>query len=71
MEKITNILIVGVGGQGILTASRVISNLALSEGYDVKTSEIHGMSQRGGSVERRYIHLSSINTAVISYCRLN
>ena len=46
----TNILIVGVGGQGTLLASVLLGNLALSSGYDVKLSEVHGMSQRGGSV---------------------
>jgi len=45
-----NILIVGVGGQGTLLASRIIGNVALRCGYDVKVSEVHGMSQRGGSV---------------------
>ncbi len=45
-----NIMIVGVGGQGTLLASRVIGGAALSAGYDVKVSEVHGMSQRGGSV---------------------
>lgn len=50
MKENKNILIVGVGGQGILTASRVIANLVISKGFDVKTTEIHGMSQRGGSV---------------------
>ncbi|MBQ9060234.1 MAG: indolepyruvate oxidoreductase subunit beta [Firmicutes bacterium] len=46
----TNILIVGVGGQGTLLASVLLGNLALENGYDVKLSEVHGMSQRGGSV---------------------
>lgn len=46
----TNILIVGVGGQGTILASRILSQVVLSAGYDVKVSEIHGMSQRGGSV---------------------
>ena len=45
-----NIMIVGVGGQGTLLASRIIGNLVIGEGYDVKVSEVHGMSQRGGSV---------------------
>jgi indolepyruvate ferredoxin oxidoreductase, beta subunit len=44
-------LFVGVGGQGIILASDVVAELGLSVGYDVKKSEIHGMSQRGGSVE--------------------
>lgn len=50
-EKMTkNIMIVGVGGQGTLLASRILGNTVIGEGYDVKLSEVHGMSQRGGSV---------------------
>ena len=45
-----NIMIVGVGGQGTLLASRILGNCVIKEGYDVKVSEVHGMSQRGGSV---------------------
>lgn len=45
-----NIMIVGVGGQGTLLASRILGNTVISKGYDVKVSEVHGMSQRGGSV---------------------
>ena len=45
-----SIMIVGVGGQGSLLASRIIGNVLLSQGFDVKVSEVHGMSQRGGSV---------------------
>ena len=45
-----NIMIVGVGGQGSLLASKTLGSLLLAEGYDVKVSEVHGMSQRGGSV---------------------
>ncbi len=45
-----NIMIVGVGGQGTLLASKLLGRLLLSRGYDVKVSEVHGMSQRGGSV---------------------
>ena len=43
-------MIVGVGGQGTLLASRILGNAVISAGYDVKVSEVHGMSQRGGSV---------------------
>ena len=46
----TNIMIVGVGGQGTLLTSRILGDVALSSGLDVKVSEVHGMSQRGGSV---------------------
>ena len=45
-----NIMIVGVGGQGTLLASKLLGRILLSKGYDVKVSEVHGMSQRGGSV---------------------
>ena len=48
--KTTSVMIVGVGGQGSLLASRLLGNLLMGEGYDVKVSEVHGMSQRGGSV---------------------
>ena len=46
----TSIMIVGVGGQGTLLTSRILGNTLLGQGYDVKVSEVHGMSQRGGSV---------------------
>ena len=45
-----SIMIVGVGGQGTLLASRILGAALVSEGFDVKVSEVHGMSQRGGSV---------------------
>lgn len=45
-----NIMIVGVGGQGTLLASRILGKVAIKAGHDVKISEVHGMSQRGGSV---------------------
>ncbi len=48
--SVTSIMIVGVGGQGTLLASRVLGSVFIDEGYDVKVSEVHGMSQRGGSV---------------------
>ena len=49
-NKVTNIMIVGVGGQGALLASKTLGQVLLDAGYDVKVSEVHGMSQRGGSV---------------------
>ena len=48
--KTTSIMIVGVGGQGTLLASKLLGNVLLRQGFDVKLSEVHGMSQRGGSV---------------------
>lgn len=49
-ERISNILLAGVGGQGILLASEILAEAFMLAGFDVKKSEIHGMSQRGGSV---------------------
>lgn len=50
MSDCKNIMIVGVGGQGALLASKTLGQVLLDAGYDVKVSEVHGMSQRGGSV---------------------
>jgi len=49
-EEVTNLVLVGTGGQGIVLASRIIAWCAFKSGFDVKESEIHGMAQRGGSV---------------------
>ncbi len=49
-NKVTNILLVGVGGQGIILASEIMSDVFMKAGFDVKKSEVHGMAQRGGSV---------------------
>jgi indolepyruvate ferredoxin oxidoreductase, beta subunit len=49
-DRVYNVLIVGVGGQGIILASDVLGKVAAAHGYDVKKNEIHGMAQRGGSV---------------------
>jgi len=50
MGKTTNLFLCGVGGQGILLASEIISSACMKAGYDIKQSEVHGMAQRGGSV---------------------
>lgn len=50
MSETKNIMIVGVGGQGTLLTSRILGGIMVKGGYDVKLSEVHGMSQRGGSV---------------------
>ena len=50
MNNTKSVMIVGVGGQGSLLASKLLGRLLVDEGYDVKVSEVHGMSQRGGSV---------------------
>ena len=51
MNKNFNIVIVGTGGQGLITLNKILAVAATKEGFDVKTSELHGLSQRGGSVE--------------------
>lgn len=50
MSKTTSIVMVGVGGQGILLAAQITARAAIANGHDVKTNEVHGMAQRGGSV---------------------
>lgn len=49
-EKVVNVVVAGLGGQGVVKASDVVADVAFRSGFDVKKSEIHGMSQRGGSV---------------------
>jgi indolepyruvate ferredoxin oxidoreductase, beta subunit len=49
-SSITNVVLVGVGGQGILLAAEILAQAALIAGHDVKTNEVHGMAQRGGSI---------------------
>ena len=60
-----NIMIVGVGGQGSLLASKLLGHLLLSQGYDVKVSEVHGMSQRGGSVVTYVRYGDKVNSPII------
>ena len=60
-----NIMIVGVGGQGSLLASKLLGHILLTEGYDVKVSEVHGMSQRGGSVVTYVRYGDSVASPVI------
>ena len=50
MNRTTNILVVGIGGQGVMTASEILSEAAISQGYEIKKTEVAGMSQRGGVV---------------------
>ena len=60
-----NIMIVGVGGQGTLLASKLLGRVLLEQGYDVKVSEVHGMSQRGGSVVTYVRYGERVNSPVI------
>ena len=65
MSKVNNILLAGVGGQGILLASEVISEVMLMAGLDVKKNEIHGMSQRGGSVVSHVRYGEKVYSSII------
>ena len=61
-----NTLIVGTGGQGQITLLQILSEAVLSEGYDIKTSELHGLSQRGGSVEVHFRSGKKIFSPLVS-----
>lgn len=65
MSKTTSIMLVGVGGQGTLLASRILGHVCLAAGYDVKVSEVHGMSQRGGSVVTYVRYGSEVASPVV------
>lgn len=65
-ENITNVLIVGVGGQGILLSADILSMLLVDNSFDVKQAEIHGMSQRGGSVHSMVRYGQKIESPLIS-----
>ena len=60
-----NVMIVGVGGQGSLLASKLLGRLLLNKGYDIKVSEVHGMSQRGGSVSSEVRFGEKVNSPMI------
>jgi len=62
----TSVVLAGVGGQGILLASEIIAQAAVAAGYDVKTNEVHGMAQRGGSVIAQIRFGTQVHTPIIS-----
>lgn len=64
-DTVTNILLVGVGGQGILLASEILSEAFMQAGFDVKKSEIHGMSQRGGSVVSHVRYGAEVHSPIV------
>jgi len=66
-NNVTNVLIVGVGGQGVLLASEVLSETAMKAGLDVKKSEVHGMSQRGGVVSSHVKFGPKVHSPIIPY----
>ena len=63
--KTKNILLAGVGGQGTITAAKLLTTGLMQAGYDVKMSEIHGMSQRGGSVSSQVRYGDEVQSPVI------
>jgi indolepyruvate ferredoxin oxidoreductase beta subunit len=64
-NRVYNVLIVGVGGQGIILASDVLAQAAARNGYDVKKNEIHGMAQRGGSVSSHIRFGKTVSSPII------
>jgi indolepyruvate ferredoxin oxidoreductase beta subunit len=66
MEKIFNLIVNGVGGQGVITLLSLIDQAAMLEGYKVRSSELHGLSQRGGSVETHIRFGKNVDSPLIS-----
>ena len=64
-KKTTNVLVVGTGGQGVITASEILSDVAMLSGFDTKKSEIHGMSQRGGVVTSHVRYSEKVASPII------
>lgn len=71
MKKEFNIIINGVGGQGLITLLKIISEAALKERYALKTSELHGLSQRGGSVEAHIRFGPKIHSPLVPFGKAN
>ncbi|MDR0584818.1 MAG: indolepyruvate oxidoreductase subunit beta [Treponema sp.] len=65
MSEVKNILLVGVGGQGTILASKILSEALVEAGYDVKMSEVHGMSQRGGNVSTQIRYGDKVYSPII------
>lgn len=65
MSEVKNILLVGVGGQGTILASKILTSGLMKAGYDVKMSEIHGMSQRGGSVSTQVRYGEKVYSPIV------
>jgi len=65
MSEVKNILLVGVGGQGTILASKILSRGLVDAGYDVKMSEVHGMAQRGGSVSTQVRYGEKVYSPII------
>ncbi|MEM5790486.1 MAG: indolepyruvate oxidoreductase subunit beta [Candidatus Aenigmatarchaeota archaeon] len=66
-----NVVIVGIGGQGVLTLAFILAEAALKQGYDVKTSELHGLAQRGGAVSSHVRFGKKIYSSLVMECEAN
>ena len=66
-NKVTNILLSGVGGQGAILASNILAHVFVEAGYDVKKSEVHGMAQRGGDVTTHFRYGKKVYSPLIKY----
>jgi indolepyruvate ferredoxin oxidoreductase, beta subunit len=66
-NNVTNILLSGVGGQGAILASNILAHVFVQAGYDVKKSEVHGMSQRGGDVTTHFRYGDKVYSPLIKY----
>jgi indolepyruvate ferredoxin oxidoreductase, beta subunit len=66
-DKVTNILLSGVGGQGTILASNILAHVFVAAGYDVKKSEVHGMAQRGGDVTTHFRYGKKVYSPLIKY----
>jgi indolepyruvate ferredoxin oxidoreductase beta subunit len=66
MNQTTSVVLCGVGGQGILLASEIIAQAAMNAGFDVKTNEVHGMAQRGGSVIAQIRYGSKVYSPLVA-----
>jgi indolepyruvate ferredoxin oxidoreductase, beta subunit len=64
-DDVKNVLIVGVGGQGVILASEILSDVAMTSGLDVKKSEVHGMAQRGGVVSSHVRYGAQVHSPLI------
>ena len=65
MSEVKNILLVGVGGQGTILASKILTEGLIEVGYDVKMSEVHGMSQRGGNVSTQVRFGEKVHSPIV------
>lgn len=66
MDKTFNLILSGVGGQGIITMLQVLDEAAFVSGYDIRSSELHGLSQRGGSVEAHVRFGKKVNSPMVA-----